>query len=122
MNGSVGSEGIECPCTAGQGMPRVPLPMVCLAFVFGVMMDKDWKEILNLLSPLASDIILTRPAIERAAPPELLALSVPGATVAGDVKNALSMARKRAVEGDIIVVTGSLYTVGEAKTAIYEAA
>jgi folylpolyglutamate synthase/dihydropteroate synthase len=47
---------------------------------------------------------------------------VPGATVAGDVKNALSMARKRAVEGDIIVVTGSIYTVGEAKTAIYEAA
>ena len=93
-----------------------------IILVFGVMMDKDWKEILNLLSPLASHIILTRPAIERAAPPELLALSVPGATVAGDVKNALSMARKRAVEGDIIVVTGSLYTVGEAKTAIYEAA
>lgn len=93
-----------------------------IILVFGVMMDKDWKEILNLLSPLASDIIVTRPAIERAAPPELLALSVPGATVAGDVKSALSMARKRAVEGDIIVVTGSLYTVGEAKTAIYEAA
>jgi dihydrofolate synthase/folylpolyglutamate synthase len=93
-----------------------------IILVFGVMMDKDWKEILNLLSPLASDIILTRPAIDRAAPPELLALSVPGATVTGDVKSALSMARKRAAEGDIIVVTGSLYTVGEAKTAIDEAA
>lgn len=93
-----------------------------IILVFGVMKDKDWKEILNLLSPLASDIILTKPAIERAASPELLALSAPGATVAGDVKSALSLARKRAVEGDIIVVTGSLYTVGEAKTAIYEAA
>ncbi|HAR95384.1 MAG TPA: bifunctional folylpolyglutamate synthase/dihydrofolate synthase [Deltaproteobacteria bacterium] len=93
-----------------------------IILVFGVMRDKDWKEILNLLLPLASDIILTRPAIERAAPPELLARSVPGATLADDVKGALSMARKRAVEGDIIVVTGSLYTVGEAKTAIYEAA
>jgi dihydrofolate synthase/folylpolyglutamate synthase len=93
-----------------------------IILVFGVMMDKDWKEILNLLSPLASDIILTRPAIDRAAPPELLALSVPGATVTGDVKSALSMSRKRAAEGDIIVGTGSLYTVGEAKTAIDEAA
>ena len=40
MNGHMGSEGIECPCTAGQGMPSVPLPMVCVAFVFGIMMGK----------------------------------------------------------------------------------
>lgn len=93
-----------------------------IILVFGAMKDKDWKEILNLLLPLTYDIILTRPTIERAASPELLALSAPGATLAGDVKSALSIAKKRAAKGDVIVVTGSLYTIGEAKTAIYEAA
>lgn len=93
-----------------------------IILVFGVMKDKDWKEILNLLLPLVYDIILTRPTIERAASPEVLALSVPGATIAGDIGSALSIAKKRAAKGDIIVVTGSLYTIGEAKTAIHEAA
>jgi dihydrofolate synthase / folylpolyglutamate synthase len=93
-----------------------------IILIFGVMKDKDWKEILDLIAPLADDIILTRPAVERAASPELLSHWVPGATVADDVKSALSIARGRAVYGDLIVVTGSLYTIGEAKTAIYEAA
>lgn len=93
-----------------------------IILVFGVMKDKNWRDMLHLLSPLADKIVLTKPAIERAAPPELLALSVPGATVAADVKSALSVAKRDAGKEDLIVVTGSLYTIGEAKTAIYEAA
>jgi dihydrofolate synthase/folylpolyglutamate synthase len=93
-----------------------------IILVFGVMKDKNWREMLDLLSPLAHEIILTKPAIERAASPELLALSVPGATIADDIKSALSIAKKRAGKEDLIVVTGSLYTIGEVKTALNEAA
>jgi dihydrofolate synthase / folylpolyglutamate synthase len=93
-----------------------------IILVFGVMKDKNWREMLDLLSPLAHEIILTKPAIERAASPGLLALSAPGATVVDDVRSAISAARKHADREDLIVVTGSLYTIGEAKTAIYEAA
>lgn len=88
--------------------------------VFGVMKDKNWREMLSLLSPLADDIILTKPATDRAAPPELLAKFLPRATIADNVKNALYSAKKRASRKDLIVVTGSLYTIGEAKTALHE--
>ena len=90
-----------------------------LILLVGIMKDKDIRSILHTLTPLADHIILTRPHTERASPPGLL-LDVLGsrgkkAEIIEDfpqaVEKGLSMTRKE----DLLCITGSLYTVGEAR-------
>ncbi len=83
--------------------------------VFGVMKDKDFKEMLRQLLPVVQQIILTRPEIERAALPSDVARYAPGALIAASVKDAVDRANALADEHDLIIITGSFYTVGEAK-------
>jgi dihydrofolate synthase/folylpolyglutamate synthase len=90
-----------------------------LFLVMGVMADKDVDTILARLLPLAQTVIFTQPRYFRAATPDNLArraaaynletLKVP------QVAAAVAQAQALAGPGDRIVVTGSLYTVGEAK-------
>jgi len=70
---------------------------------------------LGALAPCVEAIVLTRPAMERAADPDALLSITPGALVTHSVAEGLDAAGKLAADGDLIVVTGSLYTVGEAK-------
>jgi dihydrofolate synthase/folylpolyglutamate synthase len=87
--------------------------------VVGLMADKDGAGILAPLLPLAHTVIFTRPRYFRAARVEDLARQA--TTFQGkvllepDVGQALHRARNLAGPQDQIVVTGSLYTVGEAK-------
>lgn len=90
-----------------------------IVLVIGIMADKDIDGILKPLLPLASDIVFTSPAYGRAAAPELLrshALSMgfKGVTAPG-VSAAVTLAEGMMHPGDIMVVTGSFYTIGEAK-------
>jgi dihydrofolate synthase/folylpolyglutamate synthase len=90
-----------------------------LIIVLGVMADKDLRGMLHKLAPLAAHIILTRPKYERAAEPESLR------EVAGkfadrielirSVRQALRRAMTLATSEDLVVVTGSLYFIGEVK-------
>ncbi|MBA4371503.1 MAG: bifunctional folylpolyglutamate synthase/dihydrofolate synthase [Thermodesulfovibrio sp.] len=90
--------------------------------VFGVMGDKDVRGILEPLMAVAAEIVMTAPAYGRAAPPEALAaLAVSlGHTVrtAPTVAGAIELARHLWSNGDLIVITGSFYTIGEAKEAL----
>lgn len=90
--------------------------------VFGAMKDKDFEEMLREIGPLVDRIILTRPATPRAAAPSELAPFAPGAAQAGSVSEAIGMAFGVAARLDLIVVTGSLYTVGEARSVLDKAA
>lgn len=93
-----------------------------IIMVIGVMADKDLEGILKPLLPLASEILFASPAYGRAASAEKLAdaatamgyASKSSYTVAG----ALHMAESLYGPGDVIVVTGSFYTIGEAKEAV----
>jgi dihydrofolate synthase / folylpolyglutamate synthase len=86
--------------------------------VMGIMADKDEDAILGSLLPLAQTVIFTRPHYFRAAatgdlarraqPYHLEVLQEP------DVAQAVDRARALAGPQDQVVVTGSLYTVGEA--------
>jgi dihydrofolate synthase / folylpolyglutamate synthase len=86
--------------------------------VMGIMADKDEESILGSLLPLAQTVIFTRPHYFRAAatgdlarraqPYHLEVLQEP------DVAQAVDRARTLAGPQDQVVVTGSLYTVGEA--------
>jgi dihydrofolate synthase/folylpolyglutamate synthase len=91
-----------------------------LILLVGIMKDKDVQSILHSLSPLADQIILTRPGTDRAASPSLLkkALGQNGkkAEVIEDIKEAIDRGLSLTGEGDLLCITGSLYTVGEART------
>ena len=86
--------------------------------VFGVMKDKNFASMLAELAPLADEILLTRPRTDRAALPEELIPFAGNATVTATINEALERAREIAREDDLIVITGSFYTIGEARTLI----
>ena len=89
-----------------------------LIFVFGAMRDKAISEMTQILFPLADRVIATRPDNPRAASPEEIqqAGSRTGAEieVVADVGAALQRARAVAGPKTVMVVTGSIYLVGEA--------
>ncbi len=91
-----------------------------LILLIGIMKDKDIHSILHSLSPLADHIILTRPRTDRAAPPELLkkALGRDGkkVEVIEDFRKAIDRGLSLTGSEDILCITGSLYTVGEARS------
>ncbi len=93
-----------------------------IILVAGVMADKDIDGILGPLLPLASEIIFTAAAYGRAASADMLAgrAAAKGysSRTTGSVSEALRMAEGLCMAGDLIVVTGSFYTLGEAKEVL----
>jgi dihydrofolate synthase/folylpolyglutamate synthase len=90
-----------------------------LVMVLGIMADKEIRRMMAHLLPLADFLILTRPAIDRAASLETLreharARGMAALEIAG-VGAAVARAVAEAGPEDLVVVTGSLYTVGEAR-------
>jgi len=90
-----------------------------LILLIGMMKDKDIESVLHLLAPRANHLILTRPHIDRAAPPTSLkkALGQKGkrAEIIEDLKEAIDKGLAMTKEEDLLCITGSLYTVGEAR-------
>jgi dihydrofolate synthase/folylpolyglutamate synthase len=111
-----------------------------IIIVLGIMSDKDVRGIMEPLLPFASEIIFTSPGYSRAASPEKLAstaasLGFLNARIALTVKDAIEMAIKDSyklqvtsyklknnknskLDSSLILVTGSFYTIGEAKEAL----
>jgi dihydrofolate synthase/folylpolyglutamate synthase len=89
-----------------------------LIVVLGVMGDKDIGKMLRNIVPLADYVIYTRPEYHRAADPEALIqaaapIGKPG-VIQPAVSQALCKAKEMAEPADMVLVTGSLFTVGEA--------
>jgi dihydrofolate synthase/folylpolyglutamate synthase len=90
--------------------------------VLGALQDKDWREICELLAPLAEKIFVVPVASERSANPKELAEICRTANPAAEIfvcdslKAAFekSGSRENSPRQNFIVVTGSLYLVGEA--------
>ncbi|MEO7804597.1 MAG: folylpolyglutamate synthase/dihydrofolate synthase family protein [Actinomycetota bacterium] len=85
--------------------------------VIAIFDDKDIEGILGHLVPVADRIIFTRSDSPRAADPRRLAALVQHAQVSviESLSEAIDTAKKSAKEGELILVTGSLLTVGEAR-------
>jgi dihydrofolate synthase/folylpolyglutamate synthase len=90
-----------------------------LILLIGIMKDKDIQSILHILVPLADHIILTRPRYDRAAHPSLLAKALgrngKKAEIIEDLHDAIQKGLSMTDEEDLLCITGSLYTVGEAR-------
>jgi len=85
--------------------------------VFGVLKDKDYKKMIKYLENLNGEFIFTKPNSDRALDPEEL-LKYGEGTVIEDPKEAFEIAKKKAKNGDAILVVGSLYLIGDIKSAI----
>jgi dihydrofolate synthase/folylpolyglutamate synthase len=91
-----------------------------LLLVVGIMADKEIRDILREVVPVSDHVIYTRPAYYRAAAPEALEalgsdLGPPGEIVPL-LPQAIERARALARPRDLVLISGSLFTVGEALT------
>jgi dihydrofolate synthase / folylpolyglutamate synthase len=87
------------------------------ALVFGALADKAWEPMLRALAPLASVRYYTSPKGRAPAPIERL-MEVAGGARVDEPREALDAALAGARPGDTVLVTGSLYLVGEARGAL----
>ena len=89
-----------------------------LHLILGIMADKDIRSVAAPLAPLADRLYLTRPSYFRAASPQAIVEAagnlVRGAQLIEGVPQAIEAARAAAGPDDLVVVSGSLFTVGEA--------
>jgi dihydrofolate synthase/folylpolyglutamate synthase len=93
-----------------------------LILVIGVMADKDLKGMVTAIIPAADYVIFTKPVYYRSAPPERLAVEAAPydkpAEIRPVISDALERAKGMARPEDLILVCGSLFTVGEALTCL----
>ena len=94
-----------------------------LILVIGIMEDKDIRAMFKQIVPFAHKVILCEPNMDRAASTKIIAKSLQEWNVKyhqiKDVKEAVIYALSIANPKDLICVTGSLFTVGEARRIFF---
>jgi dihydrofolate synthase/folylpolyglutamate synthase len=89
-----------------------------LTIIFGAMRDKAIGEMTEILFPLAERVIATRAENPRSAVPDEIREAASRTSTqieeAADVAAALKLARTSALPDTVVVITGSIYIVGEA--------
>jgi dihydrofolate synthase/folylpolyglutamate synthase len=93
-----------------------------LILVIGILRDKEVEKIVKELAPLAIKVLVTAPKTPRATLAcDLYKIALEynqNVAVLAEVEVAVRQALTEAKEDDIVCVTGSLYTVGEARQFI----
>ena len=93
-----------------------------VTMVFGVMRDKAVSEVTEILFPIAERVVLTQANNPRSATPVEIRQAASRVEVdirqVAEVDSALTEARRIAGPGGLVVVTGSIYIVGEAMLAL----
>lgn len=91
-----------------------------VALVFGAMVDKRWKAMLERLAPVIGPKVYVEPQVGGRLAVSTIALD---AFARGEsthsVKEALATARSLVGPSGLVVVTGSLYLVGEARANLF---
>ncbi|MEO8049478.1 MAG: folylpolyglutamate synthase/dihydrofolate synthase family protein [Acidobacteriota bacterium] len=87
--------------------------------IFGAMRDKAVAEMGEILFPRADELILTAADSPRSLPPEELAALAGRGRAVANIGAALQIAAREASADDAIIITGSLFLVGEARAASY---
>jgi dihydrofolate synthase/folylpolyglutamate synthase len=106
--------------SAGATMLRAALeehfPGVRPAFILGIMQDKDWDLMCEILAPLAARVFCVAVSSERSADPAQLRAACRRTNSEAEVKACASLreALEAAAAEPFVVIAGSLYIVGEA--------
>lgn len=84
--------------------------------IFGVLGDKDWRAIAELLAPLAGRLLVVPVNSQRSLAPAELASACRTAnpSAAVEVCESLAQALQLAARDPFLLITGSLYLIGEA--------
>ena len=89
-----------------------------LILVLGIMEDKDIHRMINIIVSTADFVIYTRPEYYRSADPAVLRDAARPLGKSGEIirniPDALKRAKEMAGPQDLILICGSLFTVGEA--------
>lgn len=92
--------------------------------VVGILDDKPSEVILKDLASACRRIVVTQPKIDRANSAERLSMlakvHLADVTTISNVESAVRHALDTSKANDVICIAGSLYVVGEAKTALRE--
>ena len=98
--------------------------------VLGIMADKDIEDMLEPLMEISDIIIATSPDYKRAIDSQRLASMIKKVRAQTkkpcevfskpDIASAMELAKGFYRKGDLVVITGSFYTVGEAKVVLGE--
>ena len=97
-----------------------------LVLIIGILSDKKIKRMLEIILPLTDIIITTKPKSKRACDPNKLKDMIikmdsdKQIVVSRNTKEALKKAKKIAEKNDLICVTGSLFTIGEARDILVQ--
>jgi dihydrofolate synthase / folylpolyglutamate synthase len=90
-----------------------------IRMLFAVMDDKDWRLMLETLAGVVDEIVFTRVSqLERSADPVLLQQELAGrlqSQVIPDPRSAVETLVQSAGPNELIVITGSLYLLGEVR-------
>ncbi|MGH7978704.1 MAG: glutamate ligase domain-containing protein, partial [Limisphaerales bacterium] len=84
--------------------------------ILGILEDKDWRRVCQILSPVASEIRTVRVPSRRTANPDELTEACRAANPWANVSacQSLNEALRAAASSHFIIITGSLYLIGEA--------
>lgn len=96
-----------------------------IKLLFASMEDKDWRLMLGTLTRFTNEVVLTRVSMERSADPQLLATQLRDNVsyrVIEDPRQGLNFLLGNARPSDIVLVTGSLYLLGEIRPLLRETA
>lgn len=85
--------------------------------IFGAMRDKDVREVGEILWPVARELVFTAPTApgNRALEPETLRDLAGRGHTEPNIQAAYDYTLKQITADDVIVITGSLYLIGEAR-------
>jgi dihydrofolate synthase / folylpolyglutamate synthase len=112
LAGAPGAAPAASPTDPQRAEPEFGAPL----FIFGALADKRWQEICRILAPLASKVFTVPVASERTAAADELAGAFQAANPKLETTAAVSLAAALNASKDapFVVITGSLYLVGEA--------
>jgi len=84
--------------------------------ILGILQDKEWSSICEILAPLAGKLFVVPVSSERTTTPKELERAIrqknPGTQIVA--LNSLSQALEATAQESFVIITGSLYLVGEA--------
>ena len=91
-------------------------PVAGRTLILGVLQDKDWRHICETLAPLAARIFTVPVSSERTADARNLAAACRALTPSSEILACVNLAEalKKSADDAFVIITGSLYLVGEA--------
>jgi len=94
-----------------------------IVLLIGILGDKDYQGISSALVPLADHVVVTKPQYSRAMDVRALAAEIQklhgSVEIAETVPEAIAAAGRAASPDDLVLITGSLYVVGDARAVFH---